>query len=55
MSGFELIAIWSSKMFEGSLEMAELENVSSSDAEKWLLYPIVSPTMYELLRIEYIN
>nr|CAD1841900.1 unnamed protein product [Ananas comosus var. bracteatus] len=47
VKGFELIAIWSSKMFEGSLEMAELENASSFDAEKWLLYPIVSPTMVD--------
>lgn len=43
--GFELIAMWSSRMFEGSLEMAELENASSFDAEKWLIYPIVSPNM----------
>ncbi|KAG6469897.1 hypothetical protein ZIOFF_070830 [Zingiber officinale] len=45
VSAFELLVIWSNKMFEGSLEMAELENASSFDAEKWLLYPIISPKM----------
>ncbi|XP_042446825.1 rab3 GTPase-activating protein catalytic subunit-like [Zingiber officinale] len=45
VAAFELLVIWSNKMFEGSLEMAELENASSFDAEKWLLYPIISPKM----------
>lgn len=45
VTGFELTAIWSRKMFEVSLEMAELENASSLDADKWLLYPIVSPNI----------
>ncbi|KAG0483609.1 hypothetical protein HPP92_011693 [Vanilla planifolia] len=40
--GFELIAIWPNKMFDSSLEMAELENESPFDAEKWFLLPIVS-------------
>nr|XP_010921006.1 rab3 GTPase-activating protein catalytic subunit isoform X1 [Elaeis guineensis] len=47
VKGFELIAVWSSRMFEGSLEMAELENASSFDADKWLVYPIVSPNMLD--------
>lgn len=47
VKGFELIAIWSDMIFEGSLEMAELENASSFDAEKWLLYLIVSPNMID--------
>ncbi|KAG6472764.1 hypothetical protein ZIOFF_070242 [Zingiber officinale] len=42
---FELVAIWSSRTFETSPEMAELENASSFDAEKWLLYPVISPNM----------
>ncbi|XP_020273747.1 rab3 GTPase-activating protein catalytic subunit isoform X2 [Asparagus officinalis] len=47
VKGFELTAIWPSKIFEGSLEMAELENASSFDAEKWLIYLIVSPNMID--------
>ncbi|KAE8039324.1 hypothetical protein FH972_011748 [Carpinus fangiana] len=34
IKGFELIAIWSEKMIESSLQMAELENDSPHDAEK---------------------
>ncbi|XP_074589506.1 uncharacterized protein LOC141845330 isoform X2 [Curcuma longa] len=45
VTAFELVSIWSSRMFESSLEMAELENASSFDAEKWLLYPVISPNM----------
>ncbi|CAJ1960459.1 unnamed protein product [Sphenostylis stenocarpa] len=37
VKGFELIAIWSDKMIENSMEMAELENVSPHEAEKWLI------------------
>lgn len=37
VKGFELIAIWSEKMIESSMEMAELENDSPHDAEKWLI------------------
>ncbi|XP_072997458.1 uncharacterized protein [Typha latifolia] len=47
IKGFELTTIWLSKMIEGSLEMAELENASSFDAENWLFYPIVSPNMVD--------
>ncbi|KAF8397225.1 hypothetical protein HHK36_016135 [Tetracentron sinense] len=45
LKGFELITIWSNKMVESSLEMAELENASSHEAEKWLLFPILSPNL----------
>ncbi|XP_028190305.1 uncharacterized protein LOC114376403 isoform X3 [Glycine soja] len=37
VKGFELIAIWSEKMVESSMEMAELENASPHEAEKWLI------------------
>ncbi|KAF5446664.1 hypothetical protein F2P56_032274 [Juglans regia] len=39
IKGFELIALWSEKMIESSLQMAELENDSPHDAEKWILFP----------------
>ncbi|KAF3331799.1 rab3 GTPase-activating protein catalytic subunit isoform X2 [Carex littledalei] len=45
--GFDLVAIWRSRTIEGSLEMAELENTSSFDAEHWLLSPIVSQDMVD--------
>lgn len=45
IKGFELIAIWSEKMVESSLEMAELENDSPHDAEKWIIFPIFSPSL----------
>ncbi|KAK1270865.1 hypothetical protein QJS04_geneDACA006016 [Acorus gramineus] len=45
IKGFELITIWSSKMVESSLEMAELENVSALEADKWLLFPLLSTNM----------
>lgn len=34
-------------MFEETLEMAEVENASSFDADRWLLHPIVSPYMVD--------
>lgn len=43
--GFELVATWSEKMVESSLEMAELENASPHEAEKWMLYPKFSPNL----------
>ncbi|KAE9598640.1 putative Rab3 GTPase-activating protein catalytic subunit [Lupinus albus] len=39
VKGFKLIAIWSEKMVESSMEMAELENTSPHEAEKWLISP----------------
>lgn len=41
-SGFDLITIWSEKLVESSLEMAELENASAHEAEKWFILPKVS-------------
>lgn len=32
-----MITIWSEKMVESSMEMAELENASPHEAEKWLI------------------
>ncbi|KAJ4979850.1 hypothetical protein NE237_010630 [Protea cynaroides] len=45
VKGFELITIWSNKVVESSLRMAELENSSSEDAEKWLIGPILSQNL----------
>ncbi|KAF3454875.1 hypothetical protein FNV43_RR05323 [Rhamnella rubrinervis] len=45
VKGFELIAMWSEKMVESSLEMAELENSSPHEAEKWILCPKFSPNL----------
>jgi Rab3 GTPase-activating protein catalytic subunit len=45
MLGFELTAIWGERTFEETLEMAEVENASSFDADSWLLQPVVSRYM----------
>lgn len=37
--GFDLVAIFSEKMVESSMEMAELENASPHEAERWFLHP----------------
>lgn len=50
-AGFELIALWSEKMVENSLEMAELENASPHEAEKWIVFPNLSSHLYDLLLI----
>jgi Rab3 GTPase-activating protein catalytic subunit len=42
-----LTAIWGERVFEETLEMAEVENASSFDADRWLLHPIVSPYMVD--------
>ncbi|KAI4305343.1 hypothetical protein L6164_028714 [Bauhinia variegata] len=47
VKGFELTAIWSEKMVENSMEMAELENASPHEAEKWLICPSFSPNLLE--------
>lgn len=47
VKGFELTAIWSNKIYESSLEMAELENASSFDAEKWMVHLVVSENMID--------
>lgn len=41
-AGFELLTVWSEKAIESSLEMAEMENVSPLEAEKWLITPCFS-------------
>ncbi|XP_065880724.1 uncharacterized protein [Euphorbia lathyris] len=51
VKGFELIAMWSEKMVESSLEMAELENSSPHEAESWMIIPILSPNLLEEKRI----
>ncbi|KAG8063766.1 hypothetical protein GUJ93_ZPchr0003g17722 [Zizania palustris] len=47
VKGFELTAIWGERVFEETLEMAEVENASSFDANSWLLHPVVSPYMVD--------
>lgn len=42
---FELIVIWTEKTIESSLEMAEMENASLHEAEKWIISPTFSPNM----------
>ncbi|KAH9701888.1 Rab3 GTPase-activating protein catalytic subunit [Citrus sinensis] len=39
VKGFGLVVIWSEKKVEGSFEMAEIENSSPHEAEKWILFP----------------
>ncbi|CAH2069523.1 unnamed protein product [Thlaspi arvense] len=43
LRGFELVVSWADKTVENTLEMAELENASPHEAEKWILHPILSP------------
>lgn len=43
VKGFKLITIWEEKTVESSLEMAELENASLHEAEKWFIFPEISP------------
>ncbi|KAM7496412.1 hypothetical protein LguiA_020826 [Lonicera macranthoides] len=45
VKGFELVAIWSEKTIESSLEMAELENASLHEAEKWFIFPEFSANL----------
>ncbi|KAL6901909.1 hypothetical protein ACP4OV_004785 [Aristida adscensionis] len=47
VKGFELTAIWGERTFEETLEMAEVENTSSFDADIWLLHPVVSQYMVD--------
>ncbi|KAG8380588.1 hypothetical protein BUALT_Bualt06G0031100 [Buddleja alternifolia] len=42
VKGFDLITIWSELRAESSLDMAELENASPLEADKWFLYPSLS-------------
>ncbi|XP_011003571.1 PREDICTED: rab3 GTPase-activating protein catalytic subunit isoform X2 [Populus euphratica] len=45
VKGLELTATWSEKTVESSLEMAELENASPHEAEKWMILPYLSPNL----------
>ncbi|KAK9028970.1 hypothetical protein V6N11_026100 [Hibiscus sabdariffa] len=45
VKGFDLVATWSEKVVESSLEMAELENASPHEAENWILAPNLSPIL----------
>ncbi|OEL29559.1 hypothetical protein BAE44_0009421 [Dichanthelium oligosanthes] len=47
VKGFELTAIWGERTFEETLEMAEVENASSFDADSWFLHPVVSQYMVD--------
>ncbi|KAL1348779.1 hypothetical protein AAHE18_07G105000 [Arachis hypogaea] len=47
LAGFELIAIWSEKTIESSMEMEEVENASPHEAEKWFISPSFSPYLLE--------
>ncbi|KAJ8769810.1 hypothetical protein K2173_007670 [Erythroxylum novogranatense] len=51
IKGFELTAMWSEKVVENALEMAELENTSPHEAEKWMILPILSPNLSEGKRV----
>ncbi|XP_040946363.1 rab3 GTPase-activating protein catalytic subunit isoform X7 [Gossypium hirsutum] len=43
--GFDLVVTWSEKVVESSLEMAEMENASPHEAEKWILAPNLYPNL----------
>ncbi|XAR60768.1 hypothetical protein NMG60_11034265 [Bertholletia excelsa] len=45
VKGFDLIAIWSEGTVQSSSEMAELENASPHEAEKWFIVPNFSPNL----------
>ncbi|XP_073315050.1 uncharacterized protein [Primulina huaijiensis] len=45
VKGFHLLAIWSELTAESSLDMAELENASPLEADKWFLKPIFSQNL----------
>ncbi|XP_011101652.1 rab3 GTPase-activating protein catalytic subunit isoform X2 [Sesamum indicum] len=45
VKGFQLLAIWSEITAESSLDMAELENASPLEADKWFLYPCLSENL----------
>ncbi|TYH23769.1 hypothetical protein ES288_A03G039500v1 [Gossypium darwinii] len=42
---FDLVVTWSEKVVESSLEMAEMENASPHEAEKWILAPNLYPNL----------
>lgn len=48
IKGFELLAIWSEITAESSLDMAELENASPIEADKWFLCPCLSQHLSDI-------
>jgi Rab3 GTPase-activating protein catalytic subunit len=48
VKGFEFVAVWSEKTIESSMEMAELENASIHEAEKWFIFPELSPNLNDV-------
>ncbi|KAF3501819.1 hypothetical protein F2Q69_00044104 [Brassica cretica] len=46
-TGFELVVTWADRTVENTLEMAELENATPHEAEKWILHPVLSPYLGE--------
>eukprot|EP00250_Pteridium_aquilinum_P017952 c23859_g4_i1 orf=95-2845(-) len=47
VKGFELITTWGSRIVESSVDMAEFENVSTFEADKWLLAPVMAQGLEE--------
>ncbi|KAJ0261459.1 Rab3 GTPase-activating protein catalytic subunit [Hirschfeldia incana] len=47
LRGFGLEVTWADRTAKNTLEMAELENASPHEAEKWILHPILSPYLGE--------
>ncbi|KAG5376267.1 hypothetical protein IGI04_040863 [Brassica rapa subsp. trilocularis] len=47
LRGFELVVTWADRTVENTLEMAELENATPHEAEKWILHPVLSPYLGE--------
>lgn len=45
VKGFDLLVIWRENMVESSLEMAELENTSPHEAEKWFICANINTTL----------
>lgn len=41
-TGFELLCIWSEKEIGSSMDMAELENATAHEADKWFIIPDLS-------------
>ncbi|KAI5679747.1 hypothetical protein M9H77_00974 [Catharanthus roseus] len=42
VKGFELLSIWSERIIESSMDMAELENATPLEADKWFIIPNLS-------------
>ncbi|KAL9238906.1 hypothetical protein vseg_013274 [Gypsophila vaccaria] len=50
--GFELISMWLDRTIDSSLEMAEIENSSPHEAERWLLLPTVPDPSIERQKVK---